>query len=191
MSDSGSDSGSGFDNWEEIPTEPTAPAAAAAAPIAAAAPASAPEELVYSTVLDEDDMATLEIFGDRAAFTPRDIRQYIADHYNPPQPRGGGRNHKYVRVEDPNTLVFRPVTYKNFKNSEVFDECRELLLSHPLYRRLSREGQKKMLLRFVMFCEHGRERNDAGINGPKHAYYTCEYHLAEFMPQYSQRGSIL
>jgi len=184
-----SDSGSGFDDWEDIPTEPTAPApttAAAATPIAAAA--SAPEELVYSTVLDEDDMATLEIFGDRAAFTPRDIRQYIADHYNP---RGGGRNHKYVRVEDPNTLRHRPVTYKNFKNSEVFDECRELLLSHPLYRRLSREGQKKMLLRFVKFCEHGRERNNAGIDGPKHAYHTCEYHLAEFMPQYSQRGSIL
>jgi len=157
-----------------------------ATPIAAAA--SAPEELVYSTVLDEDDMATLETFGDRAAFTPRDIRQYIADHYNP---RGGGRNHKYVRVEDPNTLRHRPVTYKNFKNSEVFDECRELLLSHPLYRRLSREGQKKMLLRFVKFCEHGRERNNAGIDGPKHAYHTCEYHLAEFMPQYSQRGSIL
>jgi hypothetical protein len=185
-----SDSGSGFDDWEDIPTEPTAPAAAAAAPIAAAA--SAPEELVYSTVLDEDDMATLEIWGDRAAFTPRDIRQYIADHYNPPQPRGGGRNHKYVRVEDQNTFVCSPVTNKNFADREVFDECRELLLSQPLYRRLSREGQKKLLVRFVRFCDYGRQRTDACIEGAyKDLYHPCKYYLDEFMPRYAQRGSIL
>ena len=192
-----SDSGSGFDSWEDIPTEPAAPAAAApitptepAAP--AAATVAAPEELVYSTVLNEDDMHLLEMGGERAMFTPRDIRQYIDDYINPPQPRGGSRNHKYVPIEDPHAERTAPVTNKNFADSELFDECREVLSRQPLYMRRSRDAQRKMLVNFVRLCERYSQRAVAGMEGAKQERnFNCKLYLDEFMAPYSQKGSLL
>jgi hypothetical protein len=181
-------------NASVTPAPVAAPITAAAAPAAAptTAAASAPEELVYSTVLDEDDMATLETFGDRAAFTPRDIRQYIADHYNPPQPRGGGRNHKYV---NPNSnLHLRPLGPKKNSRarSRLFDECREVLSQHVLYRSLYREPKKQMqmCMRFDGLCSARWDISQ--LEASKEALsFRCKDYLDEFIAPYAQRGSLL
>lgn len=226
---SGSNSGSGYDNWDDIPTDstPTAPTAAAAAadsepewdspdfvpppvgtatpapaPAAAATPTpapataapvepSAPEqlELMYSTVLSEHDMQQLDIFGNRAAFTPRDIQQYIADFYNPPEQevRGGGRNRKH-RAE--RAAIVTPTEDPQISENLrwIYDECETLLSSQIYYNRQSREGQKKMRSAFAALC---RGRYDIAIHQHQEHIFTCKPYLAEFMAPYGQRGSLL
>ena len=175
-----------------VDSAPIAPPAPVATPITTAAPAAAPEELVYSTVLNKDDMHLLEMGGERAIFTPHDIRQYIADYYNPP--RGGIRNHKYKKFVDPDEVPITPVTKKDFKELEFFDECRELLSRHPLYMRKSREAQQKILFRFVKYCSMQLDNATAGITSFKRRAelgLNCKVYLDEFMVRYSQKGSIL
>jgi hypothetical protein len=181
---SGSNSGSGYDNWDDIPTEPAAAAAdsepewdsedfvpppvgtatPAPAPAAASTPTpapataapvepSAPEqlELMYSTVLSEHDMQQLDIFGNRAAFTPRDIQQYIADFYNPPEQevRGGGRNRKH-RTE-PNAM---PTRAERAESSVLYEGCKDFIERQPMYNRLPTNSQQKKLFKaFYSYCD--------------------------------------
>jgi hypothetical protein len=189
------------DDWEQLVSEPVLNSDNYVSPVDNAVVAnvatfladvdiSVNEELVYSTVLNENDTHLADMSGNRGMFTPRNIRQYIADYYNPPQPRGGGRNHKYIQTEDHHVMHNIPVTKKNFADSELFDECREVLARQPAYVRQSREGQKKMLMRFVRLCESRRELAEI-TGGKEHTNFSCKYYINEFMAPYSQRGSLL
>jgi hypothetical protein len=196
---SGSDSGSGYDNWEDIPTDPTPAAAAAAAPAdsepewdsddfvpppvgtvsfastpAPTTPAApvvpvepaAPEqlELMYTTVLTEDDMASL-IMGfnlNRNRFTPPEIQQYIIDH-TPQQQRGSGRN----RRREPNAMPTKAERAEGRaleESSDLYEGCKDFIERQPMYNRLPTNSQQKKLFKaFYSYCyfDNHVSQNDA------------------------------
>jgi hypothetical protein len=165
---SGSDSGSGFDSWEDIPMDPTPPSAAAAvdsepewdsddfvpppvgnvsatpAPIAPPAPVATPAPVVTAEPVEPAAPVDAELEFDRSLFGSLAISAPVTPATITKDVRGGGRNRKHK---------------SNYTGSGVqgadwlYQPCKDFVEKQPIYKFQTPSQKSKFFKAFFSVCK--------------------------------------